>query len=124
MDACRCSREDIERLLAAEKPSRGLDEPSGAVDGPGETLCERLADETSGDDFERVLDREPLEDLRSRCDALSDRERRVVSGHFGLAGPPCTLRELAKEFSLSIERVRQIEEGALDKLRDGLTRVA
>jgi DNA-directed RNA polymerase sigma subunit (sigma70/sigma32) len=47
---------------------------------------------------------------------LSARERRVVTERFGLDGPERTLRELGAELDISAERVRQIEECALDRL--------
>jgi RNA polymerase primary sigma factor len=119
-DVCGCGREDIQRLLAAELPPRGLAESSGGVDGMGEPLGDRLADETSGDAYDAVDGRARVSDLRARCDDLSDRERHVLYAHFGLDGPARTLRHIAGDLSLSIERIRQIEDGALGKLRDGL----
>ena len=40
-----------------------------------------------------------------------------MRGRFGLDGPEQTLRELAGQLGVSAERVRQIEQRALDKLR-------
>jgi RNA polymerase sigma factor (sigma-70 family) len=51
-------------------------------------------------------------------DALDERERTVVRAHFGLDCPRQTLREIASGLGLSAERVRQIEQHALDQLRD------
>jgi RNA polymerase sigma factor (sigma-70 family) len=118
---CGCGREDIERLLAAEMPSRALDEPSSPGDSVGDTLGQRLGDETSGDDYDAVVDRARLRDLRARCGALPDRERYVLYAHFGMTGRARTLRDIATELSLSVERIRQIEEAALERLRDGLS---
>ncbi|HYZ30337.1 MAG TPA: sigma-70 family RNA polymerase sigma factor [Thermoleophilaceae bacterium] len=120
MDACGCAREDVERLLAAEMPARRLEEPSSLGDGAGETVGERLADETSGDDFDAVVDRTRLLGLHERCEVLSERERHVVYAHFGLKGDARTLRDIAGDLSLSVERVRQIEERALATLREEL----
>ena len=48
---------------------------------------------------------------------LNDRERAAVSAHYGVGGPAQTLRELAGTLGVSAERVREIEQGALAKLR-------
>jgi hypothetical protein len=101
-------------------PSRALDEPSSPGDSVGDTLGQRLADETSGDDYDAVVDRARLRDLRARCDELPDRERYVLYAHFGMIGRARTLRDIATEMSLSVERIRQIEEAALGRLREGV----
>ncbi len=49
---------------------------------------------------------------------LSDKEKSVVSKRFSLNGmPKCTLEQVGKEFSVTRERVRQIEKNALSKMR-------
>jgi RNA polymerase primary sigma factor len=49
---------------------------------------------------------------------LSEREQRVLALRFGLTGgTPRTLEDVGKEFSLTRERIRQIEAKALTKLR-------
>ncbi len=63
------------------------------------------------------------DDLRSRLDevleSLSDREKTIISLRYGLSNDdPCTLRDLARVFKISRERIRQIEERALSKLRE------
>ncbi|MEE9528631.1 MAG: sigma-70 family RNA polymerase sigma factor, partial [Dehalococcoidia bacterium] len=51
-------------------------------------------------------------------DELSEREKRVIQLRFGLKdGHPRTLEEVGKEFSVTRERIRQIEAKALRKLR-------
>ena len=53
---------------------------------------------------------------------LTERERTIVTGHFGLAraGTAATLEELGKIFGVTKERVRQIEKRALARLRETL----
>lgn len=59
--------------------------------------------------------REQLEDILS---TLSDREKRVLELRFGLNdGVPKTLEDVGKEFSVTRERIRQIEAKAIRKLR-------
>lgn len=56
--------------------------------------------------------------LRQAMELLSPRERRIIQMRYGLTdGQPRTLAEVAKEYSLSRERVRQIEHEAVAKLR-------
>jgi RNA polymerase sigma factor (sigma-70 family) len=54
---------------------------------------------------------------------LSERERVVLRARYGLDRPQQTLREIARRLGLSAERVRQIEDGALEKLRTALNAV-
>ena len=51
---------------------------------------------------------------------LTEREREIVSSHFGLGarGSGVTLEQLGKRFGVTKERVRQIEQKALARLRD------
>jgi len=49
---------------------------------------------------------------------LSDRERVIIEDYYGLTGPSRTLEDIGQDFNLTKERIRQIKEGALRKLRD------
>lgn len=65
--------------------------------------------------IERLLNKEKVENLLG---LMTDRERRVLDMRFGLdEGYPLTLAQVAKKIKVSRERVRQIEETALRKLR-------
>jgi RNA polymerase primary sigma factor len=112
------SRDQIGRLVAAERRPRGLEEPIDGDRSSAACFGDLLADPRAEDAYEGVTWRVHLEELPRLLDALNDRERAIVSGHYGLDGPARTLRELASTLGVSAERVRQIEQGALDKLRD------
>ena len=62
-----------------------------------------------------------LESLRSEIKSalrtLSDRERKVVEAFFGIGQPEMTLEEIGSRFGLTRERVRQIKEKAIRRLR-------
>jgi len=49
---------------------------------------------------------------------LDERERSIVEDYYGLTGTPRTLEDIGGDFSLTKERVRQIKEKALRKLRN------
>jgi RNA polymerase sigma factor (sigma-70 family) len=112
------SREHVDHLVAAERRPRALEEPIDGEQGDVGTLGDLIADPCAEDAYEDVSWHAHLEELPRLLDALGDRERAVVGGHYGLDGPALTLRELAARLGVSAERVRQIEQGALDKLRE------
>jgi len=49
---------------------------------------------------------------------LDDRERVIVEDYYGITGTPRTLEDIGLDFSLTKERVRQIKEKSLRKLRN------
>ena len=58
------------------------------------------------------------EKIKDVLDTLTDREREVIEQRFGLRdGSPRTLEEVGRQFSVTRERIRQIEAKALRKLR-------
>ena len=81
-------------------------------------VVDLIEDETSqspDNTIEKLLDKERVSAL---LDIMSSRERQVLDMRFGLGeSNPHTLAEVAKKLKLSRERVRQIEEVALAKLR-------
>jgi RNA polymerase sigma factor (sigma-70 family) len=106
----------VDSLLVARGPARGLEERIGDGDD-GFCLGDLLADPRAEDEFELVARRAAAKGVPALLALLSDRERLVVSRHFGLDGAACTLRDIAGDLGVSAERVRQIEEGALERLR-------
>jgi RNA polymerase primary sigma factor len=109
--------DQVQRLMAIDRTPRGLEEPLGAEDGAG-TIGDTVADPTGEDDYERVIGRISSEQVKGLPDSLSERERSIVRARYGIGCSSKTLREIADGVGLSAERVRQIEERALGKLRE------
>jgi RNA polymerase primary sigma factor len=56
--------------------------------------------------------------LLSLLHILDEREKVIIEDYFGLSGTQRTLEDIGGDFSLTKERVRQIKEKALRKLRN------
>jgi RNA polymerase sigma factor (sigma-70 family) len=115
----------VESALAAFKSTLSLDTP---FQNGEETLglSELLGAETAEDMY--TADMEELSlgvGLRDAMDRLSDRERYVVEMRFGIdRDREHTLSEVATELGVSLERVRQIQVRAINKLRTPTLRKA
>lgn len=106
--------EQINFWLSSQTSS--LDAPIGE-EGEGEVmdLVEDKTKVSPGQEIEHMLDKERVDYL---LDLMSDKEREILDMRFGLKdGKPHTLAEVAKKIGVSRERIRQIEEEALGKLR-------
>lgn len=97
--------DQVEDLLAAERPAPSLD-----------AFGDLVADPLAENEYERVLDAVVGQELLDLLSGLSDRERAIVRARFGLDGPEESLREVAERLGVSPERVRQLERRALAKL--------
>jgi len=56
--------------------------------------------------------------LMGLLSSLDEREKVIIEDYFGISGSPRTLEDIGGDFSLTKERVRQIKEKALRKLRN------
>ena len=106
-----------EALMVADARERSLDEPIGSMDAELGTLGDLLEDPLSAAAYEDVVDAVAGEQLRALLSRLTDREREVVRARFGFDARAEKLSEVGERLGLSAERVRQIEERALAKLR-------
>ena len=116
----RLDGQQIDQLISVERAPRGLDEPLTADDTSSGKLSDCIADPHAEDPYERVLDRLGIDDAAGLPDGLRARERHVIRSRYGIGRPVQTLQELAEELHITAERVRQIQESALDQLRSNL----
>lgn len=106
-----------EALAAADARARSLDEPVESLDGELGTLGDLLEDPLSAADYEGVIDAVAGQQLRALLSRLTERERGVLRARFGFDAPAEKLADVGERLGVSAERVRQIEERALAKLR-------
>ena len=109
--------QQLANLIAADRPARGLEQPLQGEEGAVGTLGELIADPLADDEYEQVITRIAASELRDLLSGLSERERMVLRAHLGLDGRAQSLREIAERLGVSAERVRQLEDRALGKLR-------
>jgi RNA polymerase primary sigma factor len=111
------SPERVQTLLALDRPVRSLDEQLSDEEGERASLGELLDDPLAEAEYERVLDAIEAEELLALLSGLSDREREILRARYGLDGEEQSLAEVAGRLGVSAERVRQLEQRALAKLR-------
>jgi RNA polymerase primary sigma factor len=117
IDRSGLSGEQLDNLLAIERPPRSVDEPVSAEEGAVGTFGELLVDPLAEGEYERVLDAIETEELLALLAGLSVREREILSARYGLEdGDEQSLRTVAGRLGVSAERVRQLEQRALGKL--------
>jgi RNA polymerase primary sigma factor len=114
----------LESLQAIERKPRAMEEPLGADAGAAPTVGDTIIDPRAERAYEQVLDRIEFRELHDLADQLDERERAVIRAHYGLGQPAQTLSQIGGSLGLTAERARQIEVGALDKLRDELAQSA
>jgi RNA polymerase sigma factor (sigma-70 family) len=110
-----CSQ--VDSLLCTDRSARGLDEPVGGEAGERTTMRELLVDPRAWEAYERLPERLLAAELPDLLEHLSDRERTVVCSRYGIGGRERMLREVAPLLGVTAERVRQIEQESIAKLR-------
>ena len=111
--------EKVARLKSIGVRPASLDAVIGADDST--EFGESVGDEEAQTPFELLRDRNLLDEMDGLLDVLDKREMKIISQRFGLdGGSPKTLENVAKNFGITRERIRQLQNIALTKLRRAL----
>lgn len=133
--------QEFERIPSAEELAERLDIPADQVadtmkvsgrhisvdapfaDGDENSLLDVLInDDTPTPD--RVLNQESLsKEVDRALQQLDERERNIVKMFFGIGGQEMTLEEIGAKYDLTRERVRQIKEKAIRRLKSQKSRL-
>ena len=106
--------------VAAIRPA-SLDAPIG--DDESTEFGEIVGDAEAMDPFELLRDKDLRDEVGDLLDTLDDRERRIINCRFGLDGEkPLTLEEVGETFGVTRERIRQLQNIALHKMRKALSK--
>jgi len=89
------------------------------INEDGDTLIDIIKNENVESPDEVFSTQDVLkEKMMGIMSVLDERERMIVEDYYGITGTPRTLEDIGSDFSLTKERVRQIKEKALRKLRN------
>jgi RNA polymerase nonessential primary-like sigma factor len=119
------SIQEVTELLAMAEFPTSLDAPvdRDAVDPGSASMLDLVPDPAAPDPLDLTLTHEIDHLLADGLGELSVREQEVLAGRYGLQGrEPETLEVLAERLGLTRERVRQIQQEALAKLRRRMQR--
>jgi len=115
-DGLPISEEEVVKTMAITQIQLSLDAPMTA--GEDGMLLDYLPDEASPRPDEQTLDRALSESIQAAMSQLGEREAKILRLYFGLEGEePMTLEQIGSLFGITRERVRQIRDRALRKLR-------
>jgi len=120
------SAERVARLLELSRDVSKLEAPVMGDSGKGDdvlgTLDEFLAPDEPELDEHSLEEQHLVDDVNALLNTLEPRERNVLRMHYGLAitqhGRSMTRFDVGSTYGISCERVRQIEENAMRKLRE------
>ena len=105
---------------AAIRPA-SLDAPIG--DDDSTEFGEIVGDAEAQDPFELLRDKDLRDEVGDLLDVLDERERKIINSRFGLdGGKPKTLEEVGEKFGVTRERIRQLQNIALQKMRRALSK--
>ena len=108
--------EQVRDTLSTGQRVLSLDAKFG--DDEKNSLLEVMADDTTESPDKMLLENSLTNEIREALGSLDDREQEVIQLYFGLTGQAeMTLEEIGLRFKLTRERIRQIKEKALRKLR-------
>lgn len=113
--------ENVARLKSLGIRPASLDAPLG--DDEGNEFGAVVGDEEAQTPFEYLRDKNLRGQLDGLIEVLDLREKTIISQRFGLnGGKPKTLENVSKDFGVTRERIRQLQNIALAKLRRALSK--
>ena len=111
----------VGRLKSVGISPASLDAPIG--DDDSTEFGDVIGDEEAQTPFELLRDKNLRGEVGDLIEVLDSREKKIISQRFGLeGGKPKTLEDISKNFGVTRERIRQLQNIALAKLRRALSK--
>jgi RNA polymerase primary sigma factor len=94
---------------------------NATINEDGTELGSIISDDIFGSPDEIEEEEDTLKKhLENVMDILSEREKKIINYYFGIDGESMTLEVIGEEFNLTKERIRQIKESAIRKIRNNV----
>ena len=108
-------KEKIDEAISISGKHVSMDAPFS--EGDESSLLDVLVNDNSPSADKSLVMESLRQEIQNALRGLSDRERGVIEAFFGIGQPELTLEEIGTKFNLTRERVRQIKEKAIRRLR-------
>jgi RNA polymerase primary sigma factor len=113
--------EKVARLKSVGIRPASLDAP--IADNDSTEFAEVIGDDQAQTPFELLRDKNLRSEMDGLIEVLDAREKKIISHRFGLdGGKPKTLEDVGRDFGVTRERIRQLQNIALAKLRRALSK--
>ena len=113
--------EKVARLKSVGIRPASLDAP--IADNDSTEFAEVIGDDEAQTPFELLRDKNLRSEMDGLIEVLDAREKKIISHRFGLdGGKPKTLEDVGRDFGVTRERIRQLQNIALAKLRRALSK--
>lgn len=113
---------DVRTILRVQNRKISIDEPLGDAKEAG-TIIDMIPDKSLKAADYRLSETESLEyDMKDSFRKLNQRQRQILRLYYGINCIPCSLEEIGEILAITRERVRQIRDAAIVKLRLGENR--
>ena len=113
----------VAHLKSVSTRPASLDAPISDEDG-GTPFGEIVGDDNAIDPYENLREKNLQADLRGLLNGLDERESEIIKLRFGLEGnDELTLEEVGKIFNVTRERVRQLQNIAITKMRRAMANI-
>jgi RNA polymerase primary sigma factor len=109
--------EKVDEAMSANTRHVSVDAPFS--EGDESSLLDVLVNDSSPMADKQLVIESLQVEIKQALRMLTDRERHVVEDFFGINGHELTLEEIGVKYGLTRERVRQIKEKAIRRLREG-----
>ena len=119
MEMLGMTKEEIDEYFRINTTTLSTDSKFGSLEDGGGILSDTLFDKNDITPEDALMQKNVESELSTALAQLTDREAEIITCYFGLNGKhPMTLEEIGEKYDLTRERVRQIKEKCIQKLKE------